>query len=61
MEKNTYEYIHDELQEIAMDHMRVANRIYSLKVHLARLKENREFGNDILEFDDPTLEDIPHG
>tara|TARA_B100000029_G_scaffold514352_1_gene616839 strand:- start:9245 stop:9427 length:183 start_codon:yes stop_codon:yes gene_type:complete len=60
MEK-TYEYILGELQEIAMDHMRVANRIHSLKIHVSRLIENKKFGNDILEFDDPVLEDVPHG
>ena len=54
-------YIHEELQEIAMDHMRVSNRIHSLKVYLQRLKDNKKFGNDILEFDDPILEDISHG
>ena len=51
----------EELQEIAMDHMRVSNRIHSLKVYLQRLKDNKKFGNDILEFDDPVLEDIAHG
>jgi hypothetical protein len=61
MEKNTYEYILEELQEIAMDHMRVSNRIHSLKIHMTRLIENKKFGNDILEFDDPILEDISHG
>jgi|8_EtaG_2_1085327.scaffolds.fasta_scaffold84854_1 hypothetical protein len=54
-------YIHDELQEIAMDHVRVSNRIYSLKIYIQRLKDNKKFGNDILEFDDPVLEDIAHG
>jgi hypothetical protein len=54
-------YIHDELQEIAMDHTRVSNRIYSLKIYIQRLKDNKKFGNDILEFDDPVLEDIAHG
>ena len=44
-----------------MDHMRVSNRIHSLKMYLQRLKDNKKFGNDILEFDDPVLEDVPHG
>jgi|TARA_R110002012_G_scaffold275872_1_gene462588 hypothetical protein len=61
MVKNTYEYILEELQEIAMDHMRVSNRIHSLKIHVTRLIENKSYGNDILEFDDPILEDISHG
>lgn len=53
--------IQEELQGIAMAHMRVSNRIHSLKVYLHRLKENKKFGNEILEFDDPVLEDIAHG
>jgi hypothetical protein len=61
MEKSKYEIIHQELQRIALDHMRVANRIHALKVYVTRLQENKEFGNDILEFDDPVLEDIAHG
>jgi len=53
--------IQKELHGIAMAHMRVSNRIHSLKVYLHRLKENKKFGNDMLEFDDPILEDISHG
>jgi hypothetical protein len=53
-------YIQNELQGIAMDHMRVSNRIHSLKIYLQRL-DIPEDVQDLLEFDDPILRDVPHG
>lgn len=53
--------IQKEIQGIAMDQVRVSNRIHLLKVYLHKLKENKKFGNEILEFDDPILEGISHG
>ena len=53
-------YIQNELQGIAMDHMRVSNRIHSLKIYLQRLDVPEDV-QDLLEFDDPILRDVPHG
>ena len=53
-------YIQNELQGIAMDHMRVSNRIHSLKIYLQRLNIPEDV-QDLLEFDDPILRDVPHG
>jgi hypothetical protein len=61
MQNRQIDYIQEEMQGIAMDHTRVSNRIYSLKIYIQRLNDNKKFGNDILEFDDPVLEDIAHG
>lgn len=61
MNKTKYDYIHDELQEIAQDYTRLGNRLHSLKIHVMRLKDNKNYETELLEFDDPILEDVGHG
>lgn len=61
MPKGKYDYIEDELKEISLEFTRVQNRLFSLKLHVKMLKENKQIEGNFLEFDDPLLDGVSHG
>ena len=42
MSKDKYDYIEDELKKISLEFTRVQNRLFSLKLHVKMLKENKQ-------------------
>lgn len=55
-------FVLDELQRISKDSVRTQNRLFALKMFVDKVLEKGYVSDyEMLEFDDPILEDVPHG